>query len=355
MGAQRPPFFVFALPRSRTAWTARWLRHGDRVVGHDIAIDCNTLDDFLDPFTMGLSGSVETAAIDGWPLIREAFPDARFAVILRPLDDVLRSLRIAGFPVDDSVIAQVKSRQGELFRLSGEPGTLTLQYSALDNADACAGLWEHLTGESFDKPWWEIMRTAKVEIDMPKRIERLRERHDKLQLLHAAVADAKTRQAEGRWLRVGFEKFASFWPDAEPLATEHFAEVDGGDMPWRQFLPAVAVMDELNRKGIMQIVSARRAGVLKGYMTWMRTRDMECHLLWRGDQGGWYAEPGAGVGLKLFRRSIVLMRRLGVDYLSVHHRVRGRGADLGGVFRRLGGFELRRTYNIHLTGDRGHE
>ena len=40
-----PPFVVFALPRSRSAWLARFLTWGDWMCGHDELRHCRSLDD----------------------------------------------------------------------------------------------------------------------------------------------------------------------------------------------------------------------------------------------------------------------------------------------------------------------
>lgn len=344
------PFFVFALPRSRTLWLSRWLTYGTRQVGHDITVECDTIDDFLDSLTLGLSGTVETAAVEAWPLIREAFPKARIAVVFRPIEEVRASLLRAGVPVDAVVMEALEKRLEAMTELARQPGVLSLPYAALSNREASAGLFEHLTGEKFDSGWWEMMIGANIQIDMPRRLRRLAERGTQHAALKQELAEALERQRSGKWSRVGLESIETAWPDAEPLARAHFAEVEGEDRPWRPFDPNLAAMHQLNRTGNMRIVTARRGGVLQGYMTWLLIPDFESVGLVVARQGAWYAGEGTGAGLRLVRRSIALMRRLGADHMELHHRVHGRGRDLSGLFRRLGAIPVQHEWSLHLGG-----
>ena len=345
------PFIVFALPRSRTAWLSRWLTYSGRVVGHDIAVECDTIDDFLDSLSLGLSGTVETGSVNGWRLVREALPTARIAVIFRPLPDVIASLLAAGFPVTEATVEQLSARLADMSELARQPGVLSVSYDSLNSPEACNALHEHLTGDAMDPVWWGHISKAHIVIDMPKRIERLVERREKNAVLWREVDAAVTQQIAGRWLHVGIEPWRTAWPDAAPLATAHFNEVAANDEPWRKFVPVISVMEQLCDNGIMKCITARRAGRFLGYMTWMVMPDIESYPLNCAQQGAWYADPAArGVGLRLLRRSIHLFRRMGIDYLSLHHRLNGRGADLSRVFSRAGAVAHQHNYNLFLKG-----
>jgi hypothetical protein len=65
------PFVIFGLPRSRTAWLAHWLGLGRGLVGHDMAIEANTAQGFLDALWQR-AGTVETGAMRAWRLLRLA-------------------------------------------------------------------------------------------------------------------------------------------------------------------------------------------------------------------------------------------------------------------------------------------
>lgn len=344
------PFFVFGLPRSRTLWLSRWLSYGSRYVAHDLAVECDTIDDFLDTLTLGPAGTAETAAVEAWPLIREAFPQARVAVVFRPIEEVRASLIRAGVPVDAAVMEALEKRLEAMTELARQPLVMSLSYAALSNKEVCADLFTHLTGEKFDSGWWDMMSGANIQIDMPRRLQRLVERGPQHEVLKVELAEALERHRAGKWLRVGLENIETAWPDAEPLARAHFAEVSGGDQPWRRFDPNLSAMHQLNRSGNMRIVTARRGGMFQGYMTWLLIPDFESIGLTVARQGAWYADEKTGVGVKLARRSIALMRRLGANYMELHHRVHGRGSDLSGLFRRLGAIPVQHNWNLHLEG-----
>lgn len=91
------PFVVFALPRSRTAWLAHYLGYrGTYAVGHDIAIECQQLDDFTNSYKFGMVGTVETGAIVAWRLLRHKMPQLRMMVMYRPLGEIIDSIRAKG-------------------------------------------------------------------------------------------------------------------------------------------------------------------------------------------------------------------------------------------------------------------
>lgn len=345
-----PPFIIFALPRSRTAWLAKWLSYGGRKVAHDLSLDCDSVEDFIDAFHLGLSGAVETAAIEAWPLIREALPEAKFVVVFRPVNGVLESLRKAGFPVTDEVVRQMEDRHWEMLRLARQPGVVSLVWDKLSSEGHASALFEHVIGKD-DFGWWVRHDRTNIQVHTDLRLMKIAERASAMTKLRQQVAEALALQRSGRWLRVGIEPFRTAWPDAEPLCHAHFAEVDGGAEPWRRFVPVVSVMQQLDEKGIMRCITARRGGKFLGYATWNIVPDIESHPLVYAQQGAWYADPDApGVGLRLMSRSIHLLRRMGVDYLLPHHRLNGRGKDLGALFRHFGATPYQSDYILHLKG-----
>ena len=93
------PFVVFALPRSRTAWLAKYLSYSGESVGHDVAVRSDSIESFFSHFDEGMIGTVETGAMAGWRLLRERVPAAAIAVVRRPIEDVKLSLSQFGvFP-----------------------------------------------------------------------------------------------------------------------------------------------------------------------------------------------------------------------------------------------------------------
>ena len=56
------PFIIYGLPRSRTQWLSKFLGYGGRQVGHDIAIEADTVQGFVDNRS-ALAGTVENGAM----------------------------------------------------------------------------------------------------------------------------------------------------------------------------------------------------------------------------------------------------------------------------------------------------
>src|SRR5215469_4135466 len=98
-----PPFVIFALPRSRTFWASRYLSYGGWHCGHDEAAHLRSEADVRSWLAQPATGTVETAAAPFWRLLRHYRPDARVAVIRRPVDEVLASC-MATAPFDATTL-----------------------------------------------------------------------------------------------------------------------------------------------------------------------------------------------------------------------------------------------------------
>lgn len=151
-------------------------------------------------------------------------------------------------------------------------------------------------------------------------------------------------------LVIDAESWDTFWPEADALAREHWDEVDGGVEPRRRYAPDVARMRALSLVGAMQIFTARRDGCLVGYMTWMVMPDVESLGLVIAQQGAWFARQGQGqgIGFKLFEYSLASLKLLGVRCVFPHHRVQGRGSNIGKFFERWGAKKIQDTYCLWI-------
>lgn len=150
------------------------------------------------------------------------------------------------------------------------------------------------------------------------------------------------------------EPWDSFWPEADALAREHFAEVDGGVELHRPYKPDAARMRALSLMGLMRIYTARLDGKLVGYLTWMIMPDIESEGLVIAKQGAWFVTSkikSQNIGYRLFERSIAELRLLGVQLMFPHHRLQGRGNGLGKFFRSFGAKEIQHEYSLWI-GDK---
>lgn len=142
-----------------------------------------------------------------------------------------------------------------------------------------------------------------------------------------------------------------FWLEAEPLARAHFYEVDNGVDDRRTFGPKAEVMADMHQRGILRVIGARLDGKLVGYCSWNVLPDIESWGTPMAMQGAWYAKPEAkvfAVGHRMFKASTKLLKKLGVQYVFPHHRLQGRGADIGHYFAKLGGKPIQLSYFLWI-------
>ena len=142
-----------------------------------------------------------------------------------------------------------------------------------------------------------------------------------------------------------------FWLEAEPLARAHFYEVDNGVDDRRTFGPRAEVMADMHQRGILRVIGARLDGKLVGYCSWNVLPDIESWGTPMAMQGAWYAKPEAkvfAVGHRMFKASTKLLKKLGVQYVFPHHRLQGRGADIGHYFAKLGGKPIQLSYFLWI-------
>lgn len=172
-----PPFIVFSLPRSRSAWLTHFLSYPPKKVGHDIIVYCNHVSDFVKMYSDGMDGTCETATVLAHRLIRHLMPSVKFAVIRRPRSEVVSSLAKFGVSAPEG---ELEARDAMLDQVSAMPGTLTLGYDMLDSPDWCRKLFDfcHNGEPEFEIEWWAQCSRFNIQVDMGKQMTLLYERRD---------------------------------------------------------------------------------------------------------------------------------------------------------------------------------
>lgn len=180
--AKPDPFIVLSLPRSRTYWAARWLSYPGKNVGHDLAIQCDNVKQFIDSYSNGMDGSVETGAMIGWRLLKHELPNLKTLVVFREPREVLASL--AKFGVEgDWIEYEIKSRYYVLEGIASCAGVKRMHwmdYSSITHAEQA---WEFLLDVPFDFDWWSSMVRTRLEINMKERMQATIARRDKIAAL----------------------------------------------------------------------------------------------------------------------------------------------------------------------------
>lgn len=336
-------FLILALPRSRTAWLSKFLSYGDHKVGHDIATDCSSISEFLDKFDQ-LSGTVETGAVIAWRTLRTLLPEVQIIVIKRPVEAILASFATNGI-YSSNLERELRERAIMLDHVSAQQNVITLTFDDLSDDLKCNTLFEACTGEPTDFAWWDEYKNKNIQIDLAARMQKLIANRD-------AIASLKKDAIEYLpELAIELEALPSFINEMEVIGFDHFDEVDGGVEPNRPYKLDTELLMGMWRIGSFKAITARVKGNLVGYCTWNIMPDVESKGLGVAHQGAWYVAEGyehLRLGVKLFKASIVELRKFGVKNIFPHHRLQGRGARLGLLFQRMGAKEIQHTYSLWI-------
>lgn len=166
-----PPFIIYALPRSRTAWLAELLTYGDVTCHHEMALRMRTPGDVREFLARPNTGTAETAAAPGWRLIDHYVPGIPKVVIRRNRDDVLAAMlalaRKDGFAYNERPLARLLVYLDRLLdEIERQDNTLTVDFADLDDEGACRGIFEHCLPYRFDRPWWLWYRDRNIQADV---------------------------------------------------------------------------------------------------------------------------------------------------------------------------------------------
>ena len=165
-----PPFMIYALPRSRTAWLSRFLSYGAWTCHHESSLAMRSMDDVSAFFRQPNTGAADTAAAWGWRILKHRFPDMKMVVVRRPVDDVVSavlSMDVGDVVTFDAVALRKKMEYGArmLDQISAQPGVLTVNFTDLNQPETCATIFEHCLPYRFDREWWEGLRGQNVQAD----------------------------------------------------------------------------------------------------------------------------------------------------------------------------------------------
>lgn len=182
-------FVIFSLPRSRSFWLSRWLAFGEAIVGHDLAMRCGGVEDFLDQFNQ-MDGTVETGAVLGWRVIRQRLPGVRLIALRRPLREVGASLVNLGVPFDHN---DLLFKSIELDRLAQQPGVISFHYSEFQDEHACAKLFETCLGRPFSRAWYNQLAPINLQVDLTERLWYLQNHAARIAQFKSDIIDQAAR------------------------------------------------------------------------------------------------------------------------------------------------------------------
>ena len=176
-------FMILAQPRSRTKWLAEYLSSYGARVGHDTALGCSSVDEYVDKIS-NLDGTVETSAALGYRLWQDAFPHARFIVVHRTVLSVARSIEQLGLVPDWSFLYLQELMLGKFIN---QYKSIFFTFEGLSKFENRRRLCDFTIG-NFEREHDEIWATRNIQIDISARMKFLEENKACFTSFHNDVA-----------------------------------------------------------------------------------------------------------------------------------------------------------------------
>lgn len=351
---ERPPFVIFALPRSRTAWLSNFLTYGDWFCGHDELRHLRGLDDVRSWLSQPFTGTAETGAASWWRLLVKYRPDARVVVVRRPVDEVVESL--AGFGLDRTIIEPAMRRlDAKLDQIEERfPSCLSVRFEDLNREATCKRVFEFCVPYAHARERWQRLASINVQCSMPAMLRYARAYRPQIEKLasiakHTLLAEMSSRRmSPPDGVTFQQESFDVWFDDAKELFAEHLVQV--GDAPDAYQEKNIPLMRRLDELGNMQIVTARSNGRMFGYLMTIVTPSLEKQGTSSAVQPTFFASKEfPGLGLKLQRAAVEALKNRGdVKELFLRAGPRGSGPKMGVLYRRLGAVPDGELYRLQV-------
>lgn len=349
------PFLILGLPRSRTAWLSRFLTYRHWSCGHDELRHVRTLEDVKSWLSQPNTGTVETAGAPFWRLALHLRPDLRIVTIRRDPDEAAASAVRCGLNSDRDVTVKVMRRlDAKLGQIEKRvPGARSYRFEDLAREEACAELFEHCLGLPHDPAWWSYWSGVNVQINVSELLRYVAAYRPQLERIGgiakqkslALLSSRPTRDKAG--LTIQAEPLADLLRDGSGLFRQHTAEV--GEHPENFANKNYALMQRLEDVGSLQVVTARSNGRVFGYLVTVIGPSMEVVGQQSACATAFYASPDyPGLGLKIQRESVRLLKEQGIKEVVLRAGVRGDGKRIGAMYRRIGAEPFGELYRLEL-------
>lgn len=344
-------FLVVGLPRSRTAWLAKFLTYGGVTCGHEELRHCRSLEDVDTWFSQPGVGSAETAAAPWWRL----FPDCKVVVVRRPVSEVVGSLMaIPGVTFDREALTRLMEyHDRKLDQIEARLDCLSVTFDDLNTEATCKAVFEHCLPYTFDADHWRFWKDRNVQCDMVALMKYAAAYAPQMDKLGKVAAHRiKTRIALRKPVTDGMElqteDFDTWLKDAERLFDEHLCQVGEAPGDWgRKNIPLMRAMFDA---GAMQITTARANGRMFGYLMTIVSPSLTSPNKLSAAHTTFFASPDApGLGLKLQRAALGFLKARGVSDVVMQAGVRGSGEKIGAIYKRLGAANDGQMFRLQLA------
>jgi hypothetical protein len=346
-----PPFVVFALPRSRTAWLARALSVGPWMCGHEQLRHCRSLDDVSAWLGQPYAGTVETVGAPYWRLLAQMAPAARVVVLRRPVPEVVASLMKFGLFDEPALTVAMTRMDAKLRQIAARwPGALSVSFADLDDEASVSRLVEHCTGNPLDHDWWETISPVNVQVNLPHMLRQFLAHKPQMEKLsvtarHRIAASLACDRGEMDGVTFQTESFDAFYRDAELLFREHLVQT--GQHPEDHATKNLPLLQALDDVGALHVFTGRSNGRMFSYLVSVIAPSLDATDEMLAEQTLFFADPGfPGLGMKTQRAAVADLKARGVDRVLMRAGHRGSGPRLGAIFRRLGAMPFGQLYSL---------
>jgi hypothetical protein len=159
------PFLVVGLPRSRTAWLAKFLSYQGRVCRHEPSLRWESLADFA-RWLDGSEGASDTMMTFLAHEVQRRRPDIPLLVIRRPRFEVLESLNRLPYKKEPWLPAWLEKMDARLDRIEDELDCFVLNFHELDLPMECRLAGLHCLGVLPDPRYVTVRINENVQADI---------------------------------------------------------------------------------------------------------------------------------------------------------------------------------------------
>jgi len=353
-----PPFVIFALPRSRTAWLSQFLTYGDAICGHEQLRHMRSVDDIKAWFAQPDIGTAETSAAPWWRLLDQFAPNAKVLVVRRPVEEVVESLmRLPGVAFDRAMLtSRMQYLDRKLDQIKARvPGVLSVRYADLIDEATCKAVFEHCLPYSHDRLHWARWAAVNVQCNMKAMMRYAAAYAPALERLaaiakhHTLAAMAMREPVAPEGLTLQTESFDDWVAGAEHLFRDHMAMIGENPAQWEK--TNIPYMRRLYEHGAMQITTARCNGRMFGYLMTVIGEKFDAIGIVSSEHTTFYASPlFPGLGLKLQRQAARVLKERGVSEIQMRDGLRGNGGRINAIYRRMGAQDFGHLYRLDLAG-----
>ena len=168
-------FIVVGLPRSRTAWLAKFLSYDQVRCQHEPSLRFESIIDLDFYFSDPHAAASDCMMTWLWRDILKVRPAARFVVIRRPRIEVEASLAKLGITLPSWFLEKMDRRLDEIVVEAGRGRVMRKAFHELAEEDHCRDVFQYCLGREFDPDWWAMLKDANIQSNIKATLEILKD------------------------------------------------------------------------------------------------------------------------------------------------------------------------------------